>query len=151
MDLLRSLLISRLGLPDRARQFSKTNWVHIADCDRFEIARTEAHHMKSRTFCRQLSRLRTPGSLPHKDRDAVLANAVDQLRCRLVAKVSQVRAFEGDVARQALRQIEAERDFALKPRLDRVPVSRNDLQRLAIGERSNVLIEDLGDQGSAFS
>ena len=81
----------------------------------------------------------------------MLANAIDQLRCRLVAKVSQVRAFEGDVTWQDLRQIEAERDFALKPRLDRVPVSRNDLQWLAIGKRSNVLIEDLSDQGSAFS
>jgi hypothetical protein len=41
--------------------------------------------------------------------------------------------------------------LALEPRLDRVPVGGNDLQRLVIGERGNVLIEDLGDQRSVFS
>lgn len=148
---MRSLLISSLGLSYRGDQFSKASWIHVADRNHVENAGAEAHHMKSRTFCRQLTRLRTPGLLPEKDRNAMLANAIDQLGRGLVPKVCQVRAIEGDVTRQALRQIKAERDLALEPRLDRVPISRNDLQRLAIGKRSNVLIEDLGDQRSAFS
>jgi hypothetical protein len=107
--------------------------------------------MKSRTFCRQLMRLRLPGPLPEKDKDAMLANAVDQLGRGLVSKVSQVCAIESGVTGQALRQIEAERDPSLEPWLYCVTVGGNDLQRLAIGKRGNVLIEDLGDQGSLIS
>ena len=80
----------------------------------------------------------------------MLANAVEQLGDGPIAEIGEVRAIERGVARQALGQIEAERDFALEPRLDRVPVCRNDLQRLVIGKRGDVLIEDFGDQGSAF-
>jgi hypothetical protein len=144
-------LIFRLGAPDRGRQFSQASWIYIADRNHFEIAGAKSHHMKSRTFRRQLTRLRTSGPLSEKDRNAMLANAIDQLGRWLVAKVSQVRAIKSDVTRQALRQIEAERDFPLEPRLHRVPVARDNLQRLAIGKRRNVLIEDLGNQGCAFS
>ena len=79
------------------------------------------------------------------------ANAVEQLGDGLIVHVGQVRPIERSITRQVLGQIEAERDFALEPRLNRVPVGGNDLQRLAIGKRGNVLIEDFGDKCSVFS
>ena len=79
------------------------------------------------------------------------ANAVEQLGDGLIVHVGQVRPIERSITRQVLGQIEAERDFALEPWLNRVSVCGNDLQRHVVGKRGNVLIEDLGDQSSVFS
>jgi len=45
--LLRSRLISCLGVLDRAGKFGQASWVYVADSERFEIVRAEGHHVKS--------------------------------------------------------------------------------------------------------
>src|SRR5580698_3510382 len=142
-------LACRLRLLDRADQFGQSSWIHIADRDSFELIRTELHHMKSRVFG-QLISSRWAGFLQEKNANAMLANTVEQLSHRLVVKVAQVCAIERGIPRQAFRQIKTERQFALKPWLDRVSISRNHLWRQAAGERGDVLIEDLSHQRSVF-
>src|SRR5580692_1047913 len=76
LKLLRLVLISRLGLSDRADQFGQAIWIHVADRNHFEIARVKSHHMKSGAFGRQLIRLWRTGLLLEKDGDPMLANTV---------------------------------------------------------------------------
>jgi hypothetical protein len=134
----------RLRLPDRVDQFGQASWIHIADRDPIEIIGTEVHHMKSRVFGWRVISSRCAGLLPKKNGNAMLAYAVEQLCHGLVVKVGQVCAIERGISRQALRQIKTERQFALKPWLDRVPISGKHLWRQAAGKRGDVLIEDLG-------
>lgn len=106
--------------------------------------------MKPCSFCGKLIRLPFCGALAEKDRDTMPADTVEQLGNGLVAQVGEVRAIEGRVSWQGLGQIEAERDLALEPRLDRVSISGNDLRRNVIGKSGNVLVEDFGNQRSVF-
>ena len=85
--------------------------------------------MKSRVVGEPSVRDSSACSLLDKDGDAMLANAVEQLRRRLVAEVRQVRPVERRISRQVLREVEAERYLALKPRLHRVPVGGDHLRR----------------------
>ena len=82
-----------LGLPDRPYQFRQPRWIYVADRDHFQIACTEVHHLKSRVLCRQLIRARCV-FLADENRNAMLANAVEQLGHRLVVQVGQVRPIE---------------------------------------------------------
>ncbi len=81
----------------------------------------------------------------------MLANAVEQLGNRSVVQIGQIGPIERRAGWKVLRQIKAERYFALKPRLDRVSIGRNHLRRQASRERSDVLIEDLGNQRIVLS
>ena len=66
-NLLRLLLISRLGVLDCANQFGQSSWIHVADRDCFEILRAESHHVKSRALGRQFMHRHRAGFLQEKD------------------------------------------------------------------------------------
>src|SRR5580692_1381055 len=104
--------------------------------------------MKSRAFDRQFVHFRRARLLKEKDRNSVLADSVKQLSDRLVAQIGEIRPIERHVIREPLRQIETERDFALKPRLDRVPISGDHLGCRVVSKCGYMLIEDLSNQRS---
>ena len=76
----------------------------------------------------------------------MLADAEQQQSRGLVAEIGQVRALEFRVVGQGLREIEAERQLALEPGFDGVPVRGEHLRREIRGKVGHVLIAGLGDQ-----
>src|SRR5580692_409923 len=77
------------------------------------------------------------------------ADAEEQLRHGTIAEIDEVCAVERGTVGQRIGQIEAEGQLALEPRLDGVPVGRNDLRWLVRGECCDMQVASLCDEHSA--
>ena len=141
---------SVLNLLNGGNEAGQASRVYVADREYIEVSGAEGKHMESGVICLDCARWIGARSLHYKDGDAVLADAVEQQRRRLVVKVSKIGSFKPGVGGQVFREIETERNLALKPWLHGVPVGRNHLRRRVGGKRGDVLVARLGYERSGF-
>jgi hypothetical protein len=113
---------SRLGVFDDADNACQSSWIYITDSDDIQIPSTGLCYVEPGLFRLPLLRWFRISSLRQKDRNAVLADGVEKLCDWLIVQISEVRAVEFCILGQIVGKIEAERQLALKPWLDRMPV-----------------------------
>ena len=129
----------------RCTRCSQPTRFHIAHRHDIQIAGPKSADVESVPLRRHVPRRRSH-PLPYKHRHPMLADAEQQLRSRLVPQIRQIRAIQRHILRQILRQIEAERNLPLEPRLHRMPVRRHHLRRSIRCQRGHMLIADFRHQ-----
>jgi hypothetical protein len=113
---------SRLGVFDDADNACQSSWIYITDSDDIQIPNTSLCYVESGLFRLPLLRWFWISSLRQKDRNAVLTDGIEKLCDWLIVQISEVRTVEFCIIGQIVGKIEAERQFTLKPWLDRMPV-----------------------------
>src|SRR5450432_4600352 len=92
------------------------------------------HRARGET-CRLLATI-----LKNEDRHFMLAHLIDQVRARSLSQVSDAPADQRELRTLQLRQIEAEGNLALEPRLHRVAVRGDDVDRSCAGQGTHMQV-----------
>src|ERR1700722_10719577 len=141
----------RLRILQAACQSFQPARIHIAHGDHFKFVRLKSFHLESRM--RRLKLMKRPRAIPllHEYRNTMAADAEEKLCYRTIVQIRQVRAVESRARRQRLRNVEAEWQLPLEPRLHRVPVRRYHLWRPVGREHRDVQIACLRNHRRTFS